>query len=191
MSDVIDSFHHEGKDGITYRVDILPDHDTHPLEMDEAIQLTAMDWNPTDEDELEDYIERYDPSLEDLAELKLMRQIRLGGRRGDVQYFNTLKTVHYLVKECGCKLEDAQRQADRLYDWLDGYYHDQWFYVYIRVTPLDVDGNPEDDFVETLGGIEYDYTNRDITEYIEDAIIESNWNRRRSQNEGQLELDFN
>ena len=82
------------------------------------------------------------------------------------------------------------RYTEQSFDFFNGWYNEEWHFIGIGVTPLDEEGNPEPDYAESIWGVEYRHNN-DLTEYIDDLIAESNWNRRRSQNEGQLEINFN
>lgn len=187
--DTFETFEHVGKDGITYKVEYFYDTDTTLEDYEEFAVVTEMDFDPTDEGVLDDYIETYEPTLEKEAQLRLMR--KMTPHRGfRPLFFDVFATQQKFMRDSGVSAEEAMRYTEQSFDFFNGWYNEEWYFIGIRVTPLDEEGNPEPDYAESIWGVEYRHNN-DLTEYIDDLIAESNWNRRRSQNEGQLEINFN
>lgn len=187
--DTFETFTHVGKDGITYKVEYFYDTDTTLEDYEEFAVVTELDFDPTDEGVLDDYIETYEPTLEKEAQLRLMR--KMTPHRGfRPLFFDVFATQQKFMRDCGVSAEEAMRYTEQSFDFFNGWYNEEWHFIGIGVTPLDEEGNPEPDYAESIWGVEYRHNN-DLTEYIDDLIAESNWNRRRSQNEGQLEINFN
>ena len=199
-----DIYHEETythKNGKKYHVCWYYDYDMgSPLENGDGYGVTErMDWNPTDEEQLEQHIVDYEPELEEETRLRLMRVLnRVSSWRDDSGlYYDVLSSLHKAKTEWG--ITDpvkAMEVVEKDYAYLKGWYDDDWHWLTVGVAPLDEDGEPMEDHREYCGGYESTILNDDEdnnsyrTEAIEDKINEIEWALKKALHPGQLELAF-
>lgn len=199
-----DIYHQEiytHKSGKKYHVCWYYDHDFgSPLENGDGYGVTErMDWNPTDEEQLEQHLLDYEPELEEETRLRLMRQLcRPSNRYDSGLYYDVLSSLHKAKTEWG--IDDpvkAMEVVEKDYAYLKGWYDDDWFWLTVGVAPLDEDGEPIEDDREYCGGYEsmiLDDFDEDQKRYkqevIEDQIHSVEWAIKKRLHKGQLELAF-
>lgn len=198
-----DIYHQEiytHKSGKKYHVAWYYDHDFgSPLENGDGYGVTErMDWNPTNEEQLEQHLLDYEPELEEETRLRLMRQLcRPSNRYDSGLYYDVLSSLHKAKTEWG--IEDpvkAMEVVEKDYAYLKGWYDDDWFWLTVGVAPLDEDGEPVEDDREYCGGYESTILDSDEdnvayrTEVIEDQIHSVEWEIKKRLHKGQMELAF-
>jgi hypothetical protein len=190
---------YEHKNGLKYNVRWFFDHDFgSPLENGDGYGVTErMEWNPTDEEQLEQHLLDYEPELEEETRLRLMRVISRASNRWDKGlYYDVLSSLHKAKTEWGITDHDKAVEAvERDYAYLKGWYDDDWQYLTISVAPLDEDGEPIEDDREYCGGYESTLVNNaEERAYVEEAIEDRIWQiehfRKQRLHKGQLELSF-
>lgn len=190
-----DIYHQEKfthKNGKTYHVCWYYDHDYgSPLENGDGYGVTErMDWNPTDEEQLEQHIADYEPELEEETRLRLMRVLC----RSSGLYYDVLSSLHLARTEWGVAPERCMEVVEKDFAYLKGWYDDDWHWLTIGVAPLDDDGEPVEDDREYCGGYESTILNSDEenrrykAEVINDQISQVEWTLKKELHKGQLEL---
>ena len=204
-----DIYHQEiytHKSGKKYHVCWYYDHDYgSPLENGDGYGVTErMDWNPTDEEQLEQHIadnedeEGEGIELEEHTRLTMMRQLQKPDWGHSGLYYDVLSSLHKAKTEWG--IEDpvkAMEVVEKDYAYLKGWYDDDWFWLTVGVAPLDDDGEPVEDDREYCGGYEsmiLDDFDEDQKRYkaeaIEDQIHSVEWAIKKRLHKGQLELEL-
>lgn len=199
-----DIYHQEiytHKSGKKYHVCWYYDHDYgSPLENGDGYGVTErMDWNPTDEEQLEQHLLDYEPELEEETRMRLMRQLcRPSNRYDSGLYYDVLSSLHKAKTEWG--IEDpvkAMEVVEKDFAYLKGWYDDDWFWLTVGVAPLDEDGDPVEDDREYCGGYEsmiLDDFDEDQKRYkievIEDRIHSVEWAIKKQLHKGQMELEL-
>jgi hypothetical protein len=203
-----DIYHQETyahKNGKSYHVCWYYDHDFgSPLENGDGYGVTErMDWNPTNEEQLEQHIidNEYEEGegieLEEETRLRLMRVLqRPGHYRDKGLYYDVLSSLHMAKTEWG--ITDpvkAMEVVEKDFKHLKGWYDDDWFWLTIGVAPLDDDGEPVEDDREYCGGYENTMINdpehrASVVEAIEDRIWEIDRLQKSRLFRNQLELDL-
>jgi hypothetical protein len=198
-----DTYHTETythKNGKSYHVCWYYDHDYgSPLDNDEGYGVTErLDWNPTDEEQLEQHIADNEPELEEETRLRLMRQLQRADRWGDAGlYYDVLSSLHMAKTEWG--ITDpvkAMEVVEKDFAYLKGWYDDDWHWLTVGVAPLDEDGEPIEDDREYCGGYESTILNDDEDnraykrEAINDKIGEIERALKKALHKNQLELDL-
>jgi hypothetical protein len=200
------------KNGKSYHVCWYYDHDMgSPLENGDGYGETVrMDWNPTNEEQLEQHIADYEPELEEETRLRLMRKLDSAASRYDKGlFYDVLSSLHKAREEgwgMGAKWKaanpDATREQELMaavdadFKHLKGWYDDDWFWLTIGVAPLDDDGEPVEDDREYCGGYESTILNDDEenrkykAEVINDQISQVEWALKEALHKGQMELAF-
>jgi hypothetical protein len=200
------------KNGKSYHVCWYYDHDYgSPLENGDGYGETVrMDWNPTNEEQLEQHIADYEPELEEETRLRLMRKLDSAASRYDKGlFYDVLSSLHKAREEgwgMGAKWKaanpDATREQELMaavdadFKHLKGWYDDDWFWLTVGVAPLDEDGEPMEDHREYCGGYESTILNDDEdnnsyrTEAIENKIHDIEWALKKELHKNQLELDL-
>jgi hypothetical protein len=194
--DTIKTYDVAGADGLQYRVRVSPDDDRHPLEDagDDALPImdTDTDWDTSDAEEFEEHCTEYEPSLEEVARLRMLEPVGRWARHAPRQYVDVMRTAHALERE-GVEPAYALEIARGMTKWLQGWYNDDWHYVGITVTALDERGDETDD-EQSLCGIEWDESaddhEKDVAEYVTDLVYECSHARRRAAHPNQMELNF-
>jgi hypothetical protein len=187
------------KNGKSYHVCWYYDHDFgSPLENGDGYGETVrMDWNPTNEEQLEQHIADYEPELEEETRLRLMRRLcRPSNQYDSGLYYDVLSSLHKAKTEWGVAPERCMEVVEKDYAYLKGWYDDDWHWLTVGVAPLDEDGEPMEDHREYCGGYESTILNDDEdnnsyrTEVIEDKIGEIEWALKKALHPGQMELAF-
>lgn len=187
------------KSGKKYHVKWLYDNDRgSPLEDSDGFGVVErMDWNPTDEEQLEQHIVDNEPELEEETRLRLMRVLHGRDRRRDSGlYYDFLSSMHKAQCDWGVEPDRVQEVVEKDFEYLSGYYNEDWFWLVLSVAPLDEDDEPIEDDREYIGGYEStilndDEDNRECREdAINNIILELEYVRRSRLHAGQLELCF-
>lgn len=189
---------YEHKNGLKYHVCWYYDQDMgSPCDEFDAHGVTErMDWNPTNEEQLEQHIVDNDCEVEEVARLSMMRQLARPSRAWDSGlYYDVLTSLHNAKTEWGCKThEECVAAVERDFAYLKGYYDEDWFWLTIGVAPMDEDGEPIEDEREYCGGYESTILDNDPDntafriETIEQQISEVEWTKRKRIHKDQLEL---
>lgn len=198
-----DIYHQEKfthKNGKSYHVAWYYDHDFgSPLENGDGYGVTErMDWNPTNEEQLEQHLQDYEPELEEETRLRLMRQLcRPSNRYDSGLYYDVLSSLHKAKTEWG--IDDpvkAMEVVEKDYAYLKGWYNDDWFWLTVGVAPLDDDGDPVEDDREYCGGYESTILDSDEDnaaykrEAIDNQIGQIEWEIKKRLHKGQMELEL-
>jgi hypothetical protein len=197
-----DIYHQETythKNGKSYHVCWYYDHDYgSPLENGDCYGVTErMEWNPTNEEQLEQHIADYEPELEDETRLRLMRQLqRPAHYRDSGLYYDVLSSLEKARVEWGVAPERCMEVVEKDFAYLKGWYDDDWHWLTVGVAPLDEDGEPMEDHREYCGGYESTILNSDEenrkykAEVINDQIGQVEWQLKKELHKGQMELSF-
>ena len=196
-----DSYHTEiytHKSGKKYHVAWYYDHDFgSPLDNGDGYGVTErMDWNPTNEEQLEQHLCDYELELEEETRLRMMRQLcRPSNRYDSGLYYDVLSSLHKAQTEWGVAPERCMEVVEKDFAFLKGWYDDDWFWLTVGVAPLDDDGKPVEDDREFCGGYESTIVHDD--EYkcdresaIEDLIHSVEWAIKKRLHKGQMELEL-
>lgn len=184
------------KCGKTYRVRWIQDDDMGtPLEWSDCHGVVVeMNWNPLNEEQLEQHIIDDEPSLEEETRLRMLRPLfRYTGRTVHRLYYDVMASLEIARKEWGHQsAEDCMASVESDYKYLKGWYDDDWHWVSLEVTPI-IDGKLCEEFQYYTGGYESTLAlDDDVVEdkncVINEAIKELDWNMRRSLHAGQMEL---
>jgi hypothetical protein len=188
------------KNGKTYNVRWYTDYDMgSPLEWEDTHGVTEfMDWNPTNEEQLEQHIVDEEPELEEETRLRLMRPLTAGQTwRHPGLYYDFMKSCELARTEWGIAPERVVEVVEADYKYIKSWYDLDWHWVRIGVAPIDEDGEIMEDQRDYLGGIESTIMlSRDADdvayreELIDDRITEVEYTLRRELHKGQLELSF-
>ncbi len=204
-----DIYHQEiytHKSGKKYHVCWYYDHDYgSPQENGDGYGVTErMDWNPTDEEQLEQHIadnedeEGEGIELEEHTRLTMMRQLQRPSSWNDSGlYYDVLSSLHKAKTEWG--IDDPAKAMDAVekdFAYLKGWYDDDWFWLTIGVAPLDEDGEPIEDDREYCGGYESTILDSDEDncrykeEVIYDQIGQIEWAIKKRLHKDQMELEL-
>ena len=199
------------KCGKTYNVRWYHDYDYgSPLENGDGYGVTErMDWNPTNEEQLEQHLCDYELELEEETRLRLMRRLSGPSNRYDSGlYYDVLSSLHKAREEgwgMGVKWKaanpDATREQELMaavdadFKHLKGWYDDDWHWLTCSVAPIDEDGEIIEHDREYCGG--YESTMVDdpeqracVVEAIEDLIWQIDRSQKSQLHKNQLELCF-
>jgi hypothetical protein len=190
---------YEHKNGKKYHVCWYYDYDMgSPLENGDGYGVTErLDWNPTNEEQLEQHIADYEPELEEETRLRLMRQLqRPAHYRDKGLFYDVLSSLHVARTEWG--ITDpvkAIEAVEKDFKYLKGWYNDEWHYLTLGVAPIDEDGEVLDHDREFCGGYEtlmiHDPEHRaSVVEAIEDRIWQIDRAQKSQLHKNQLELCF-
>jgi hypothetical protein len=209
-----DIYHQETythKCGKTYDVRWYYDYDYgSPLENGDGYGVTErLDWNPTNEEQLEQHLCDYELELEEETRLRLMRRLSGPSNRYDSGlYYDVLSSLHKAREEgwgMGVKWKaenpDATREQELMaavdadFKHLKGWYDDDWHWLTCSVAPIDEDGEIIEHDREYCGG--YESTMVDdpeqracVVEAIEDLIWQIDRSQKSQLHKGQMELCF-
>jgi hypothetical protein len=197
-----DSYHTETythKCGKTYDVRWYYDYDFgSPLDNGDGYGVTErLDWNPTNEEQLEQHLLDYEPELEEETRLRLMRKLDSAASRWDKGlYYDVLSSLHKAKTEWG--IDDpvkAMEAVEKDFAHLKGWYDDDWHFLTLGVAPIDEDGEIIEHDREYCGG--YESTMVDdpeqracVVEAIEDRIWQIDRSQKSQLHKNQLELCF-
>lgn len=191
------------KCGKQYLVEVESDHYYGPPEDNSDCHgpVVELDFDPHDEGAVADYIESNTEEdspeeLEERARLSMMRALgrysyhrSYSGRK----YYDVWEARKIAKKDWGCTTdEQAQAAVDKDFEYLDGWYCDDWHWVSVAVYALDEDGEKDEESCSCIGGYESTIIDAEQREYfvstIEELIHDVEYTRRKLQHEGQLEL---
>ena len=184
------------KCGKVYRVRWVQDFDTGtPLEWSDCHgEVIEMDWNPLNDEQLEQHILDYEPDLEEETRLRMLRPLfKYEGRTVRRMYYDFFSSLEIARREWGHKsVEDCTAAVEADYKYLKGWYDDDWHWVRLEVVQM-IDGKPDFEHMYSVGGYESSLPlDTDLVEdkiaTINEAIRELEWDKRRSLHPGQLEL---
>lgn len=152
MSDEIHSMDYtEPKSGLKYRARFYADHDMRaPHEEHDGHGVTIS--LPCNVRDLLDSDEGLD-DLDDDTVMRLPLFRELYSERGSYTYYDVLESISKAITAWGCSPEDAPAQVDKDFEYLRGWYHNEWHWMSISLTKLDEDGNETTDCT-SLGGFE-------------------------------------
>jgi hypothetical protein len=196
-----DIYHQETythKCGKKYHVCWYYDHDMgSPLENGDGYGVTErLDWNPTNEEQLEQHLLDEEPELEEETRLRLMRVVhRAEGRYAKGLYYDVLSSLHKAQTEWGVAPDRCMEVVEKDYAYLKGWYDDEWHYLTLGVAPIDEDGEVLDHDREYCGGYEtlmiHDPEHKsDVKSAIEDLIWQIDRAQKSQLHKNQLELCF-
>ena len=213
MSDIFHTETYTHASGKNYHVEWSYDHGHGAPHEDyeghgEVIEL---DFDPTDEEEVESHLEYNfdvddDELLTEQARLKMMRVLRFRhGRHDKLVCYDVMATMTRAREEgwgMGEKWKAAHPDAtetdiimaaiDQDFKYLEGWYDDEWHWCTIGVAPLDEDGEPIEEHRAYCGGYESTILDHDQTAYhteiVEDQIHEVEWALRKELHKDQMEL---
>ena len=199
MSDHI--YHQETythKCGKTYNVRWYYDYDYgSPLENGDGYGVTErLDWNPTNEEQLEQHIVDYETELEEETRLRLMRVLsRASSWRESGLYYDVLSSLHKAKTEWGVAPERCMEVVEKDYAYLKGWYDDDWHWLTCSVAPIDEDGEIMEEDREYCGGYESTMINdpeckSDVVSAIEDLIWQIDHAQKSRLHKNQMELCF-
>ena len=197
-----DIYHQETythKCGKTYNVRWYYDYDFgSPLDNGDGYGVTErLDWNPTNEEQLEQHLLDYEPELEEETRLRLMRKLDSAASRWDKGlYYDVLSSLHKAKTEWG--IDDpveAMKAVEKDFAHLKGWYDDDWHWLTCSVAPIDENGEIIEHDREYCGG--YESTMVDdpeqracVVEAIEDRIWQIDRSQKSQLHKNQLELCF-
>lgn len=211
MSTVYDTETYEHKNGKTYHVEWSYGDDGPPdVEHDGHGVITRMTFDPSDDGAVADHIEATfeedSPAcIEAQARLSMMRLLVRESRWGTGRYYDVWETLKKAKAEgWGVSNEWAQEhpeatEHDKLmhavmcdFEYLHGWYNDEWHWCVVGVAPLDEDGEPMEEYRQYGGGYEstiHDPQNKAYhDEAIEDQIVQVEWALREELHKDQMEL---
>ena len=213
MSDVFHTETYTHANGKQYHVEWSYDHcfGAPNEEHDGHGEVIELDFDPTDEEEVESHLEYNfdvddDELLTEQARLSMMRVLRFRyGRHDKVLCYDVMATMTIakrdgwgVSKEWEAAHPDATEQ-DKLmaainedFKYLEGWYDDRWHWCTVGVAPLDENGEPDEEHREYCGGYESTILDHDQKrwhdEVIEDQIHDVEWTLRKELHKDQMEL---
>ena len=187
------------KNGKLYDVRFYYDYDFGaPSDESDCHGVTVrMDWNPTDDEQLEQHIVDEEPELEEETRLRMMRMLQKPERWGrEGLYYDVMASLETARKEWGHTDPDAAMAAvERDFAYLKGWYDDDWHWCTIGVAPFDENNDVDNDAREYCGGYESTiiFPSNDEErgwreECINDRIAEVEYQLKKELHKGQLEL---
>jgi hypothetical protein len=197
--DTIHTETYKHKNGKEYLVEVEPDYHYDPPEenSDGHGPVVEMDFDPHDEGSVDEWVyenlEEDSPrELEERARLSMMQVLGRFGRSYDsTKYYDVWEALKIAKKCWGCTTdEQAQAAVDRDFEYLDGWYCDDWHWVSVAVYALDEDGEKDEESCSCVCG--FASTIIEQREYfvatIEELIADMEYTRRKLRHKGQLEL---
>jgi hypothetical protein len=207
-----DSYHTEiytHKSGKKYHVELYYDYDMGPPQQEgDGYGVTErLDWNPTNEEQLEQHIIDNEPEIEEETRLRLMRQLSNENWGSSALYYDVLSSLHKAREEGwgagaewkaanpnATKEEELMYVVNKDFDHLKGWYDDDWHWVTVSVAPLNEDDEPDEDHREYCGGYESTIVDHDqrkwFDEVIEDLAHSVEHSLKQELHKNQLELAF-
>ena len=186
MSDEIHSMDYtEPKSGLKYRAKFYADYDMQSPHEEHDGHGVIEHLGRSVEDILDDE----GMSLSDDLRMRLPLFRELDHDRGDYIYYDVNASVNKLVTAWGCPVDDAPAQVDKDFEYLRGWYHNQWHWMWISLTKLDEDGEETTGYT-SLGGFESMLI--DDAEELSSVLCNMAWdiesNIRAELHKNQLEL---
>lgn len=205
MSDVFHTEIYEHKNGKKYHVEWTYDHcfGAPHEEHDGHGVVVELSFDPTDEDERESHLhyafdEDDETLIEEEARLSLMKVLRCRDRYADdlvcYDVWETLKKAK--VEGWGSATNDEELMAAVLadFEYLHGWYNDEWHWCTVGVAPLDEDGEPDETYRHYCGGYESTILDSEHRMWhdavIEDQIAQVEWELKKELHKDQMELAF-
>jgi hypothetical protein len=195
------------KSGKKYHVELYYDHDMGaPQQEGDGYGVTErMDWNPTDEEQLEQHLLDYEPEIEEETRLRLMRKLSRADWGSPGLYYDVLSSLHKAREDgwgagaewkaanpTATKEEELMYVVNKDFEHLQGWYDDDWHWVTVSVAPLNEDDEPDEDHREYCGGYESTIVDHDqrkwFDEVIEDLAYSVEHSLKQAMHKGQLEL---
>lgn len=174
----------EPKSGLKYSARFYADYDMAPPDKEHDCHGVTHELPRSVEDILED-----DDLSDDLRmHLPLFRE--LYAQRGEYLYYDVIDSINKAVTVWGCSPEDAPAQVEHDFEYLRGWYNDEWHWMYITLTKI-VDDVVTDDYV-SVGGFESLILrdDKELSSTLHELAGELESNIRHEQHKGQLELSF-
>jgi hypothetical protein len=199
MTDAIRTETYTHKSGKRYSVVWYYDNDSgSPLEDDGYGVTERLDWNPTNERQMEAYIEDYEPELGEETRLRMMRVLEKSSRHyGSGLFYDVLSSLHLARTEWGFPDPvKAMEIVEKDYAFLKGWYDESWHWITASVAPLDYNDEPEEHYREFCARHESTILDDDEensatrTEVIEDLIASVEHVKHHLLHKGQLQLDL-
>lgn len=184
MSDEIHSMDYtEPKSGLKYRAKFYSDIDMESPDKEHDCHGVTYALQPSVEDILEDILEDDDLRMR----LPLFRELYY--ERGTYTYYDVIGSINKLVTVWGVAPEIAAEEADRDYEYLRGWYQNEWHWIYITLTKLDEDGEETSDY-RSIGGFESMLIDDEaqLSSVLADIAYEIEADIRRDTHKNQLEL---
>lgn len=139
----------EPKSGLKYRAKFYADYDMRAPHEEHDGHGVVEHLNRSVEDILDDE----DINMSDDLRMRLPLFRELYYERGSYTYYDVIASVNKLVTAWGCPVDDAPAQVDKDFEYLRGWYRDDWHWMCISVTKLDADGKHTDNYL-MMGGYE-------------------------------------
>lgn len=203
MSD--DSIHtetYEHKCGKKYIVEVCPDYDFSAPDEEYADchgNTVELEFDPSDEGDVDDYIaqntsEDSTEELEERARMSMMRELGHGRRYGRRKFYDVWESLKKAKTSWGITDEEKAREVvDKDFQYLDGWYCDDWHWCTVFVYATDEDGEKTDDY-HCIGGYESTIikaeSRESLVEVIEDCIHQVEHDIRQQLHKDQLELEL-
>ncbi len=202
MSDyIIHTETYTHKNGKTYVVEVSADdhcgapdeeHDCHGV-------VVELAFDPDDEEAVSNYIadnteEGSIEEIEERARLALMRPLGNNSynRWATRKYYDVWETRKKAAKEWGVEESKVQEVVDKDFEYLDGWYSDDWHWCVVSVYATDERGEKDKDYCHHCGGYEstifYAENRTDFDSAIEDLIADVEHDIRKELHKDQLEL---
>lgn len=204
MNDVYHEETYTHKSGKKYNVRWFYDNDmSSPLEWSDCHGVTErLDWNPTDDEQLEQHLLDNECELEEETRLRMMKQLSRPSNRYDSGlYYDYMASLERARTEWGInEITAAVAAVEKDFAYLKGWYNDDWHWLTVGVAPLDADGEIDEDHREYCGGyestildtygVEAENNAKYREEIINDKILEVEWTMHKELHKDQLELDL-
>ena len=193
---------YEHKCGKKYIIEVYTDYDfgAPDDEHDGHGRVVELDFDPEDEGAVDDYIEANteEGSPEELEERARLTMMRALGRYSHHRsysarkYYDVWESLKKAKTEWGITDEEKAREVvDKDFQYLDGWYCDDWHWCTVFVYATNEDGEKTDDYY-CIGGYEstiIEAENREhFVEVIEDCIHQVEHDIRKQLHKDQLEL---
>lgn len=182
MSGVFETRIVTGPNGVEYRVEFSYDYDYGPPQdnADGHGVILVTSWTKTDA--LNGDV--------DLSEDLLMRVPGfrlLTATSSSYMYYDTIASAAKAIDEWGCKPEDVERVVEQDFKYLDGWYSNQWHWMVITITRVD-----DEDATHSRGGFESTLLDNEdaLTHVLTDLICTVEWEYKRNNHPGQMELQL-
>ena len=170
------------------------EHDCHGV-------VVELDFDPHDEGAVDDWVyenlEEDSPrELEERARLSMMQELgRFGRGRSykSTKYYDVWASLKIAKKDWGCKTdEEAQAAVDKDFEYLDGWYCDDWHWACVWVYATDEHGEKDEEYCHCTGGYESTIIEAEYRPYfeevVEDLIHQVEHDIRKELHQDQLEL---
>jgi hypothetical protein len=190
---------------IKLKVEIISDDNYGPPEQEHDGHGVIMefDYDPTDvealiEREGWDEDEQCSPeAMEAVARARLFKPITTDSRHGRFnKYYDVWETLKIAGSQWGLPADDPDeltRVVIADYEYVNGWYNDDWCWAYAQVTPLDAEGEELTLYTQSMGSIEHGLDGNEehvaslVNELVRQALAEYNTDQTGVHHD-QLEL---